>query len=114
MGWFWLRVACPPFKICFDFVFYGVAVQRRLELDGPARFAAPACMKLSHGVVHCYLKAADIAPVFSSSDCKHFATALACAGLNVGRPVVVGFELRSHNLISCYLLGPWGIGVPSR
>jgi hypothetical protein len=31
MGWFWLRVACPPFKICFDFVFYGVAVQRRLE-----------------------------------------------------------------------------------
>jgi hypothetical protein len=66
-------------------------------LDGPARFAAPACMKLSHGVVHCYLKAAacmklwhgvvhcylkaaDIAPVFSSlglndtSDCKHFAT----------------------------------------
>jgi hypothetical protein len=77
-------------------------------------------MKLSHGVVHCYLKAADIAPVFSSlglndtSDCKHFATALACAGLNVGRPVVVGFELRSHNLISCYLLGPWGIGVPSR
>jgi hypothetical protein len=31
MGWFWSRVACPPFKICSDFVFYGVAVQRRLE-----------------------------------------------------------------------------------